>query len=100
MVACIYTTGLGSFEHIVYYGASTSGGTTPGGSGYKWTNGIISFSSTNLIFTKTEASNYVNSFSYACNALTITKIRVSNVRAYSTYQLSAASAYVLMYRLT
>lgn len=97
VVAAIRTTTTGNYGNYLQYGATLGSLSNAGGAGYRQTNGQISFSSTQLIYTANNTSNYNASFTFNCSGLTITKVRVSGVRAKSTYT-GSGSAQVLFQR--
>lgn len=102
VVAMISTPGTGNYQHELRYGATVSSYTVDGGSGYMLTHGTLTFTSTAMVYTRDQtggysSSNYHNDFSFSCAGLTITQVRISNVRARSTYS-GNGSAYCMLYR--
>lgn len=98
VVCVVHSPGLGSYSHQLRYGVSKTSYATAPQSGYAWTHGILTFTSTHVVFTNTRASNFNGSFSFACAADTITHMRVSDLAVRSTYW-GNASAYVMMRRI-
>lgn len=97
VVAAIRTTTTDNYGNYLQYGASLASLANTGGAGYRQTNGNLTFSATQMIYTKWNSSNYNDSFAFNCAANTITQVRVSGVRAKSTYT-GSGSAYVLFQR--
>lgn len=97
VVAALRTTTTNNYGNYLQYGASLAGLSNAGGAGYRQTNGDLTFSSTQMVYTKLNSSNYNDSFAFNCAANTITQVRVSGVRAKSTYT-GSGSAYVLFQR--
>lgn len=93
-----------SFTHRVRYGTSL-GSTTAAGpvAGGIQTSGIFSCSPGQFAFTTNSGSSDTSSFTIACDAMSIAFVRISNVRAVSTYNMNPSSllpwAAVIMYRL-
>lgn len=84
VVVTVYSTGAGSYEHDLYVGLPGNY-TLIGGSGYKQTYMFLTFSATQIIGTQEFSSNNHNSFTWNCNGTSIASVRISNVRAKSTY---------------
>lgn len=97
VVAALKTVDNGNYGHDLKYGATLAGAVASGGAGYKQTDGVLTFSSTQMIFTSNISTNYNASFTFNCSANTITKVRISGVRAKSTYT-GNASALILFQR--
>lgn len=96
-VACIKTTGAGNYYHYLYHGATVDTATILGtgivGS-YPQTGGTLRFTDTQMIYTNTRSADYNTSFTFNCDAKSISTVRISNVQSRSTYTGTAA-AYVL-----
>lgn len=96
-----------NYASDLFYGASLSSMTQTGQATGSFNNqvtiGYITFTDTAIVFTSTasaEGSNAFNqSFSFNCAASTITQVRISNVRAKSTYTSGAGcAAYVVFHK--
>lgn len=96
VVCVVKSPGTGSYAHVLQYGASLGSVVSTGTTGtYYQTGGNITFEAGLLRFTNTTpTTNYNNSFTFACNAKSITKVRISGVRAHETYSDASSGAWV------
>ena len=86
-IAAIETrSGGNNFRHLLSYGPNLSNLTNTGQTGaYPNTDGNLTFTDTQIIYTNTRSTNYNNSFTFNCDVNAITKLRISGVDARTNY---------------
>lgn len=96
VVAVIKTAADGGYSSGLWFGSSIASLTKAGKTGYGHTNGVIGFSPSEIVYTRSPSSidsnGYNDDFAFSCAAQSIVSVRVSTARATSTFTGGSGAA--------